>query len=73
LKTNISIYQDGTEVTTKIGKIKAIITAANIRGSKIAYEISYFNNGEYKTAWLCEKEFTTDKKVKKITVGFKSN
>lgn len=68
----IKIYNCGTEVITKIGKVKAIITAVSIRFGRVQYEISYFNNGERKDPWLNENEFTTSA-VKNLSIGFKTN
>lgn len=66
----LQIIKCGTEVLTKLSKIVATITGVSIRFDTISYEISYFNNGEHKTAWIYEHEFTIDN-VEKIKVGFK--
>lgn len=66
----IKVYNTGITAKTSTGNIDAIITATNIRGTRVTYELSYFHNGEYKSAWLDEKEFTTtEKKTQKI--GYK--
>lgn len=52
------------------GGIKAIVTAATIRFDKIQYEVSYFYEGEYKTAWLDKEEFTIDQQPVK-SIGFR--
>jgi len=67
----MKIHRLQQHVTTKIGKIKAILTAACIRPGKIQYEISYFDSGEHKTAWLDECEFTIDDQSRKqASIGF---
>lgn len=58
----------GTEIVTKIGNIRAIITGVCIRFEKVQYEVAYFLNGDRKEVWLDEREFTTE--AKKQTIGF---
>lgn len=69
----ISCIPYGTSVTTKIGDIKCLITAICIRDNNITYEISYFNNGEYKSCWVREIEFTIADDVKRTSIGYASN
>jgi hypothetical protein len=66
----MKILKYGTEVKTAIGKIDAIITAANIRGDSVSYEISYFNNGEHKDVWVKECEIIPKTK-EKVIIGYK--
>jgi len=67
----MEIYASGTEVIIKFGNIKAMITAATIRFGKVAYEVSYFWDGEHMTAWLNEAEFTVEN-GKMESIGFKA-
>ncbi len=68
----MEIIKGGTEVITKLGNIKAIVTACTIRENYVQYELTWFLNGEYKTAWLSEKEFHT-KPDSKTSIGFKNS
>lgn len=61
----INYYQCGTIVTICISKIEGMITGVNLRFDSISYEITYFHDGEHKTVWLREQEFTTEG-IKKI-------
>lgn len=60
--------QCGKKVKTVIGAIEGIVTAQCTRFDKTTYEISYFYNGEYKTAWMNENEFCESGNN---TIGFK--
>ena len=60
----------GISVKSKIGYVEGIITAVSIRFDNIQYEVSYFTDNEYKSAWLNESEFTTENQ--KHSIGFKS-
>ncbi len=53
------VLMRGTEVSIRSTNIKGVILAVCIRAGNITYDVSYFNNGEHKTAWLSELEFTT--------------
>lgn len=64
----MKVYPCGIKVTTILNSIEATITGVIIRFNAVAYEISYFHNGERKEVWMNEKEFTTDSKKK--TIGF---
>ena len=61
----IEYYQCGTMVIISIGKTEGMITSMNVRFDSVSYEITYYFNGEYKTVWLREREFTTEG-IKKI-------
>ena len=65
----IEVIPCGTEVTIKMGKIQGIISAISIRYAAYAYEITYYNDGEYKTVWCNEKEFTPGPH-EKLQIGF---
>jgi len=67
---NINIYPQGTKVTTVIGSINGLITAATIRGTFVVYEVAYFNEGEIRTMWITEAEFNTE--ATKTKIGFKN-
>jgi uncharacterized protein with von Willebrand factor type A (vWA) domain len=68
-KNSIEVIKCGVKATTKISQIEAIVTAISIRFNRTSYELSYFNNGEYKTVWLDESEFTVEK-IEKTKIGF---
>jgi hypothetical protein len=67
----MEIFQCGIMVSTKLGKIEAIITAVLIRFGRIQYELSYIYNGEYKTMWMDECEFDIKSDLEKAQIGFK--
>lgn len=66
----IEIFKHGLSVETKLSKIEGIITGTIIRFNAVAYEISYFREGEYKHEWLNENEFNV-KEPDKIQIGFR--
>jgi len=68
---SLEVYKYGTQVTTKLGCIPAIITGVTIRGDSVSYEISYFYEGEHITVWIKDIEFTVDNDVEKTKIGFK--
>ena len=63
------MYPCGIEVDIKVLNVKGFITAICIRETKIAYEISYFVNNEYKQIWLQDYEFSTERK-RDLEIGF---
>lgn len=65
----LKVFNCGTMVTTKLGNLEGMITCYSNRFMKIQYEITYYLNGEFKTVWLTDNEFTTNKSKTKI--GFK--
>lgn len=69
----LQIYPCGTQVMISMGGIVAMITASIFRFGKVAYELTYFVEGEEKTSWKHEEEFQTMGNVKKETIGFKTN
>lgn len=62
----IKVYPSGACIKAKIGNVEGMITAVCMRFAFVNYEITYFVNGEYKTVWMNENEFTTDAKRKSI-------
>ena len=48
-----------TLVTTVLSNTQGFITAVTIRFDRVVYEITYWNNGEFKTVWMNEGEFET--------------
>ena len=60
----------GSTIKTRTGDIVAIITAISIRFEKRTYEVSYFFNGEYHSAWLSEQEFEVIEMPDKSKAGF---
>lgn len=61
----------GTEVILKRSEYKGIVVGINIRDTRIIYEISYYENGAYKTNWFCDYEFIVESTVQKLELGFK--
>lgn len=66
----IKVYKTGIKARTNTGNVDAIITGISIRSARVTYELSYFHNGEYKSAWLEESEFTVDN-TNKQKIGYK--
>jgi hypothetical protein len=63
----IKIIKHGSKVVTKINKIEAIVTGTVIRFTAIQYELSYFDDKEYRCIWMNENEFDlVDKQHTKI-------
>jgi hypothetical protein len=67
----IKIIKCGSKVTINLSAIEGYITAISIRFNAISYEVSYFNNGEYKQVWLHDTEFEILNKSNKQSIGFK--
>jgi hypothetical protein len=68
----MSFYACGTRVKCEIAPIAGMITQISLRFEKIAYEITYFDSGEFKTTWMNEKEFSVvGTTVEKTLIGFK--
>lgn len=66
----IKLYPCGTKAISVLGNKEGLLTGKIIRDNHIQYGFSYFDAGEFKTAWMKEAEFTTDiKKTQKI--GYK--
>lgn len=53
----------------KVSGISAMITAVNIKFDNVTYEATYYYDGEHRTVWLKEQEFTTEE-INKI--GYKT-
>lgn len=69
--TTIHAHRCGTAAVTIIGHIDCTISAVVIRFDRIQYELTYLNNGEFKTVWMNECEFIVRNNEKKIAIGFK--
>lgn len=69
----MTVVKCGSKVKSVLTNIEGIVTAVSIRFNAVAYEVSYFNNGEYKQVWLNESEFELSSTHKKETIGFKKN
>lgn len=65
----IQIFKCGTSVKTK--GLECTIIACEIRFNNHTYQLSYFYNGEYKTMWLSECEFSIEENNNQ-TIGFKN-
>jgi hypothetical protein len=66
----LKVYKCGSRVITKLNAIEAIITGVTIRFAAVQYELSYFDNKEYKTAWLNENEFDVKDEYATQKIGF---
>jgi len=64
----IKLFPCGTHIRTTLGQIEGMITAACVRFSSVSYEIAYFYDGEQRTVWMNEAEFSTAGNDKKIWV-----
>ena len=62
------VYREGTPVTIKAGEIEGFIVGILLKNKSVQYEVSFFD-GEIKSTWLGDIEFTTEGKKSKI--GFK--
>jgi len=67
----MKVVKCGSKVKSVLINIEGIITAVSIRFEAVAYEVSYFNNGDYKQIWMNETEFELSSTAKKETIGFK--
>ena len=68
----MEIIPCGTEVVLKRSEYRGVITGISIRGSRITYEVSYYESGTYKSNWFCDFEFLIDADNPRATIGFKS-
>lgn len=68
-QSHLEVLQSGTKVKTVIGNNEAIITGVCIRFDNVQYELSYFKDGEHKSFWVYESEFTTTVSTKQ-KIGF---
>ena len=64
------VYPCGTVVTPFGLGIEGKITCVSNRFGRIIYEVSYFYQGEYKSAYLNEKEFTVSNPGVNKKIGF---
>jgi hypothetical protein len=65
--TDRKVCPCGTKVVPANLGVDGIITCVSNRFGRIIYEVSYFYQGEYKSAYLNEKEFAvTNPGTKKI-------
>lgn len=69
----MDIYPCGTEILLARSDYLGVITCVSIRDTRIAYEVSYFEDGTYKANTFAEYEFSPVKKTKKQTIGFKTS
>lgn len=56
----MKILSQGQKITTRSGKIPAVITGVCIRGGNTMYEISYFAGADYRQVWIYNFEFDVD-------------
>ena len=63
------IFECGTMVIIKVSGFSAMITAVEIKFDRISYELTYYYDGEHRTVWMREEEFTTEE-IKRI--GYKT-
>lgn len=69
----IKVIPCGTMVEIILLKMKAMITGITIRFNAVAYEVSYFHDGEYQNVWLHESQFTIEQNIESREIGFKNN
>jgi len=67
----MKVYKSGQRIKTVIGEIEMIVIGVCIRQNWMEYHCSYFVNGEHKTCWLGENEFTPVT-ITKQKAGFKN-
>jgi len=65
----MKIFECGIMVIIKVSGISAMITAVKIKFDRIYYELTYYYDGEHRTVWMREEEFTTEE-IKRI--GYKT-
>lgn len=65
----IEVIPCGTDVTIKLEKIPGTITGITIKFSAVAYEVSYFFNGEFYQVWMNECLFIAGEHTKE-QIGF---
>lgn len=73
MRTGIAVRALGIPVKMKFANsLSGIITGICLRGdgSQITYEISYFNEREYKQIWMVESEFEVTQDPSYATIGF---
>lgn len=63
------IYECGLRIIIIISGLPAMITGVNIKFDNVTYEATYYYDGEHRTVWLKEQEFTIEE-IKKI--GYKT-
>ena len=63
------VYPTGTKCRIEELKLDCTITSISIIDSNVKYELEYYYNGEFKTTWKREGQFTTD--GQKAKLGFK--
>lgn len=66
----MEVIATGTEVTTLIGKVKAVITGICIRGTRVTYELSYFVDGDHKSCWVDNTEIVWEAGMDKVEIGY---
>jgi hypothetical protein len=67
----IEVIPCSTEVKLKRSDFLGVITGILIRDERIAYYISYFEDGNYKENMFAEYEFVLSANVEKTKIGFK--
>lgn len=64
------VYKSGSTVQFKGTSVTGIITAAQIRGEAVQYEIGYWSGDEYKVGWFIEEEFKVSNDIHTQKIGF---
>jgi hypothetical protein len=60
----------GTEVKTKIGNLKCLISEIYINYDNVKYKLTYLHNGKFETVTMSFDEFEIISETKKTIVGF---
>lgn len=69
-KNYMEVVNCGAKVHINLSQAEAIVTEISIRFGRASYGLNYYHNGESKTVWCDESEFTVDD-GNKIRIGFK--
>lgn len=66
----MEVVKCGTKAHINLSQSEATVTGISIRFGRASYELTYFHNGDVKTVWMDESEFTIGD-VNKQRIGFK--
>lgn len=67
----LTVIGCGTEVESKVGSVKGMVTGKSIRFNDVQYEITYYDGSEFKNTWMREPEFIVTNGCKQ-KIGYKS-
>jgi len=69
-KNYMEVVKCGAKAHINLSQAEAVVTGISIRFGRASYELSYYHNGECKTVWCDESEFTVGD-GNKMRIGFK--